>query len=81
VERGKPHERETQILVGELSRRNRTERRTNDLYHSEIDDYHPLYEVLPFEYGEQNMAYRMLMDHIKCQQNSRGFDQREFFCE
>jgi hypothetical protein len=28
VERGKPHERETQTMVGELSQRNLTERRT-----------------------------------------------------
>ena len=55
VERGKPHERETQILVGELKRRNKTEFRKAFALDKCLS---PLFE-------EQNMAYKILFFYLR----------------
>lgn len=65
MERGKPHERETQTMVGELSWRNQTERRTV-IFILTVDRW------LPPEYESkiicstkvQNMAYWTLLEQI-----------------
>ena len=66
VERGKPHERETQIMVGALSRRKWTKRRTDD--DSSVDRWlPPEYEMkVVCSTKEQNMAYRTLLMTDTC---------------
>ncbi|ALC90156.1 hypothetical protein AM500_10445 [Bacillus sp. FJAT-18017] len=57
MERGKPHERETQTMVGELSPRNSTQEKGRHCL--EIDDYHPSTRLLvACSTKVQNMAYR-----------------------
>ena len=56
VERGKPHERETQNLVGALLRRNSTERRKELLFFRQM--IATLKYPTVWYFRGQNMAYR-----------------------